>query len=80
MSVISLFNIYEENFENSAAAARQEQLKKVRIAQEISTKECPSSVILLGKYYWCIRDCCLFAYTYVFLQLRLPVKFEQQHV
>ena len=48
----------EENFANSAAAARQGQLKKARIAHEISTKECPSSVILSGKYYWYIRDCC----------------------
>ena len=24
--------------------------------------------------------CCLFTYTYVFLQPRLPVKFEQQHI
>ena len=41
----------EENFENSAAAPRQGQLKKARIAYEISTKEFPSSVILSGKYY-----------------------------
>ena len=41
----------EENFENSAAAARQGQLKKAQIAHEISTKGCPSSVILSGKYY-----------------------------
>ena len=42
----------EENFANSAVtAARQGQLKKARITHEISTKECPSSVILSGKYY-----------------------------
>ena len=41
----------EENFANSAAAAGQGQLKKAGIAHEISTKECPSSVILSGKYY-----------------------------
>lgn len=38
----------EENFANSAVAARQGQLKKARITHEISTKECPSSVILSG--------------------------------
>ena len=69
----------EENFENSAAAARQGQLKKARIAHEIS-KECPSSVILSGKYYWYNRACCSFAYTYVFFRLRLLVKFERQHI
>ena len=36
----------QKDEENSAAAARQGQLKKARIAHEISTKECPSSVIL----------------------------------
>ena len=41
----------EKNFANSAVAARQGQLKKARITHEISTKECPSSVILSGKCY-----------------------------
>ena len=35
----------------AAAVARQGQLKKAQTADEISAKECPSTIILSGKYY-----------------------------